>query len=498
MWWKNASKKCLRKDIFEKYYQLLQSPSPRTEIIALQKLNELLRDGYVLLPDDGAKLDACLLKLLCEGGIGNANAEAIRRCAYRVCAKRFNPEIYDLCRKLLAEETCADNKMAIISVLVQNVSLEQFNRSIPFLEDCSGLSRQQIRLAEFASTRLNIQLLEKELIYGFLDTNDITALRFLPIVFNERNFCGESNTLNSKLFGELTNHDDPWIQKYSLGTFSKMRRFCVEDLKIDPSKFLSLNAQPQKWVMTDIFLDRKFVRNNQDLVRYILSEHHLFTECDNRIKEGIAQGMLRYGYNAEWDQYIISWYTQEKDPSIKMLLRSYMMASERKNKEFGYILEDERKNRNRYTEKGRLYLPGYIQKGKPFFLFGVENRVSKIRKSQKKEAFFMINNSFNKNQIGFVGGDYVGGDINNLASSIDNSILELQEKIDSQGGPNAEELKEILEEVKELIENIEATRMIPKRKQLFKKISDHASKHGWFYGELVSLLGQRFIEMLGN
>lgn len=500
MWWQKTSKRYLRSDIFKKYYQLMQSSTQRTRIIALQKLNELLRDGYVLLPDDGDKLDTYLLSLLCEGGVGDEKKDAIRRCAYRLCARRYNFKIRDVCLRLLGEEICFDNKMSVIPVLSQNMPSDQFNQFIPILESHSGLTYQQIKLAQFACPNFNQHLLEKDFINNFLNTNDITALRFLPIIFNEqpKNFYDGLGFLNNDLFGELANHDDPWVQKYALGTFSKMTRFHIEHLKIDPSKFLSLDAQPQKWVMTDIFLDRKFIKHNQDLVRFILSEHHLFTECDSRVKEGIAQGLLRYGYNAKLAEFIISWYAQEKEASIKVLLRSYMMASKRKNKEFNYILTEEIKNKQANVEDSRLYLPGHIQRGKPIFLLGVENRLARSQEKQKKGALIMINRSFNRNKIGSIGGNYIGGNVNNSTVSIENSIIDLQKRIDSQGGADTEELKEILEDVKELIENIESSRLIPKQKQLFKKLSDHASKHGWFYAEIVSLLGQHIITMLGG
>jgi uncharacterized protein YozE (UPF0346 family) len=58
-------------------------------------------------------------------------------------------------------------------------------------------------------------------------------------------------------------------------------------------------------------------------------------------------------------------------------------------------------------------------------------------------------------------------------------------------------LYEILNDVKELIENIQTSRTIPKQKKLFERISDHMEKHGWFYGAVVQLLGTAAINLLG-
>ena len=79
-----------------------------------------------------------------------------------------------------------------------------------------------------------------------------------------------------------------------------------------------------------------------------------------------------------------------------------------------------------------------------------------------------------------------------------NSIYQIEQAIDEKGGKDKEELHELLNEVKELIENIEASRSIPKQKKLYQRISDHMEKHGWFYGAVVQLLGTAALDLLGG
>ena len=67
-----------------------------------------------------------------------------------------------------------------------------------------------------------------------------------------------------------------------------------------------------------------------------------------------------------------------------------------------------------------------------------------------------------------------------------------------KGGEDKEELHELLDEVKELIENIQSSRAIPKQKKLFEKISNHMEKHGWFYGAVVQLLGTAALGLIGG
>ena len=95
-------------------------------------------------------------------------------------------------------------------------------------------------------------------------------------------------------------------------------------------------------------------------------------------------------------------------------------------------------------------------------------------------------------------GNMIFGDVSNSELSVDNSINELSHAIDEMGGEDATVLHETLDEIKELIENIETSRSIPKQKRLAQKITDHASKHGWFYGAVLQLLGTAAFNMIGR
>ena len=95
-------------------------------------------------------------------------------------------------------------------------------------------------------------------------------------------------------------------------------------------------------------------------------------------------------------------------------------------------------------------------------------------------------------------GNMIFGDVSNSQLSVDNSINKISRAIDEMGGEDATALHETLEEIKELIENIESSRSIPKRKRLAQKIADHASKHGWFYGAVLQLLGTAAFNLIGN
>ena len=95
-------------------------------------------------------------------------------------------------------------------------------------------------------------------------------------------------------------------------------------------------------------------------------------------------------------------------------------------------------------------------------------------------------------------GNLIFGNVSDSTLTVDNSIHQIEQAIDEKGGEDKEELHELLNEVKELIENIEASRSIPKQKKLYQRISDHMEKHGWFYGAVVQLLGTAALGLVGG
>lgn len=121
-------------------------------------------------------------------------------------------------------------------------------------------------------------------------------------------------------------------------------------------------------------------------------------------------------------------------------------------------------------------------------------RESEYDKMQKNSNGTIVNiENFNAN-----GSNVIMGDSINSTYNINNSIEKLEKDIEEKGGVDKEDLKEILDEVKDILENINDTRRIPRNKNLLQRISDHAAKHGWFYGAIVQLLGTGALTLLGN
>lgn len=114
-----------------------------------------------------------------------------------------------------------------------------------------------------------------------------------------------------------------------------------------------------------------------------------------------------------------------------------------------------------------------------------------VKKEEEKKAMVSIENIYATN------GNVVIGNVINSHLSVDNSIKRIESRIEEKGLDDKEELYQLLEETKDLIENLKDSRYIPKNKGLFNKLSQHLEKHGWFYGEIVGLLGTAAITLLG-
>ena len=90
------------------------------------------------------------------------------------------------------------------------------------------------------------------------------------------------------------------------------------------------------------------------------------------------------------------------------------------------------------------------------------------------------------------------GSITDSNITINNSIEQVKSDIEKNGENDKEELFQVLEEVKDYIDNLKDTKSIAKNTGLFKRIGQHFEKHQWFYSEIVALLGQAILLLMGK
>ena len=107
------------------------------------------------------------------------------------------------------------------------------------------------------------------------------------------------------------------------------------------------------------------------------------------------------------------------------------------------------------------------------------------------------NQTFNIGTLNAKDSNFVLGNVFDTSFNIDNSIHTIEKQIDEKGDTEKEELRQLLKEAEEIINNIKSSRFIPKNKGFFDKLSTHLAKHGWFYSAIIGLLGEAGLYLLG-
>jgi len=116
--------------------------------------------------------------------------------------------------------------------------------------------------------------------------------------------------------------------------------------------------------------------------------------------------------------------------------------------------------------------------------------MDKDKTTERKEVLKMSTGPvFNIETFNAQGANVVFGDVVNSSLYINNSVSKIKKLIEEKGGEDKEELLSILAEVKEGAEQMALDGVIKLRPSLKERISSHLEKHGWFYNEIVGLLG---------
>lgn len=108
-------------------------------------------------------------------------------------------------------------------------------------------------------------------------------------------------------------------------------------------------------------------------------------------------------------------------------------------------------------------------------------------------------NIYNFGDISIDRGNFVAGDVVNSVLNVNSHITQIEKEIAEKAeDDDRENLKEILEDAKEIMENIKNNGVIEKRKGFFKKLTEHANKYGWFYAEIINLIGTAVLAKIGG
>lgn len=137
-----------------------------------------------------------------------------------------------------------------------------------------------------------------------------------------------------------------------------------------------------------------------------------------------------------------------------------------------------------------VYNASLTQPGRTYF--EREEKYFKRMESQKS-------NTYNFGNVNVDGGNFIAVNVVNSVLNVDNHITQIEKEIEEKATEeDRENLKEILEDAKEIMENIRNNGVIEKRKGFFKKLTEHANKYGWFYAEIVNLIGTAVLTKIGG
>lgn len=139
---------------------------------------------------------------------------------------------------------------------------------------------------------------------------------------------------------------------------------------------------------------------------------------------------------------------------------------------------------------GTVYTASLTNPGRTYF----EREEKYLKRMESNKS-----NIYNFGDISIDKGNFVAGDVVNSVLNVDSYITQIEKDIAEKAEDNdKEKLKEILEEAKEIMENINNNGVIEKRKSFFKKITEHANKYGWFYAQIVNLIGTAVLTKIGG
>lgn len=120
--------------------------------------------------------------------------------------------------------------------------------------------------------------------------------------------------------------------------------------------------------------------------------------------------------------------------------------------------------------------------------FENEGKYTKMR----DKASININNLNANNSI------ITFGDVYDSNFNIDNSYNEINDLIEQYGANDKVELRQLLDEVKEYVENIVESKSVGKNKSLFTRMGNHIQKHQWFYQAILTFIGSAITKIMSG
>ncbi len=194
----------------------------------------------------------------------------------------------------------------------------------------------------------------------------------------------------------------------------------------------------------------------------------LSKSCEETLKIILDQKIENYKLTL--DGHDLPVYIQSK---IKVVLEEL--------KQFDYIAQCVPWMGKKYTITITPYAITYFEDKDKYL-----KKQQEIEKIEKEKTAMKIKIDNLNNQ----GGVLAFGNMINPNINIDNSIESIKKCIEEKGGEDKQKLLAILEQAKEIVDNIESSKQIPQKPSFFEQASVHFVKHQWFYSAIIDLLGK--------
>jgi len=118
-------------------------------------------------------------------------------------------------------------------------------------------------------------------------------------------------------------------------------------------------------------------------------------------------------------------------------------------------------------------------------------------KKHYKERLNRSSESSSEPSIYAPGGNVIIGNVICSIITTGDIYTMLENQIEEKGGEDKEDLNRLLDEAREIAEEIKNTGSVPvEKKGYYTNLKKHAERHGWFYGGVMNLIGSAVFKLL--
>lgn len=368
------------------YLKFLIDSDSRTIIVGLQQLLFTIEGGAVLLPNDCERIVNELLRI-----IQSNNDPRVRQWCYMLGAFIISKRLADLCLRKMETEV-PKNQSWMLALLSNNMEEKQFLRVRKQAEHY--LSKDVINLSTYLFSTNQFDVMNTEYVSRIINKDDdelaLLWLGWIATFHNQNRRSRGRLLVDSSQMDQLTGFSEDNVLKHIMAAYSRRQVFIVGNLQFDVFDYTNMESEHKKWTLTAIWKDEKFVEQNKDYFIELMSKRHLFQLCDKRVREGLASGLATYKYDADFVYYVLDWYSNEPEDSVKHFLLLYMLKWQKESDDYFELI-----NALLYTgtEKEKLLIKSKIEKRviKPMQLsYDEDNLRPMIRKIKEQNMLSKI------------------------------------------------------------------------------------------------------------